>query len=191
MIYIVTGYMRTGTSMMMASLINGGMEAVWSEQRNSLANSHSDSYYHPNKQGLYEIPLDEYSNFLFPKQYQNKLIKIMTWGMSNIAVDEYRIILMKRNKEEIRQSYEGFFGRPLKDKSFDLYEERMVELEKTLLNRRDIKSLNIFNYRDIIENPSKLAELIDSGWQFDLDKAISVIDENQYRFRLEKLTIGI
>lgn len=183
--------MRTGTSMMMAALINGGMDATWSKQRNNLANNYSDIYYHPNKQGLYEIPLSEYGDFLFPKQYQNKLIKIMAWGMPGIAVDEYKIILMKRNKEEIRQSYEGFFGKPLKDKIFPLYEEKMAELEKTLLNRCDVKSLNVFNYRDIIETPAKLGELIDSGWQFDLAKAISTVDEKQYRFRLERLTIGI
>lgn len=45
MIYIVSGFMRSGTSMMMQALIAGGMQASFSTQRNQFANNLADDYY--------------------------------------------------------------------------------------------------------------------------------------------------
>lgn len=175
---------------MMAALIAGGMPGAWSEERNKLAEQHADERYHPNRSGLYEVPLKEYGEIGFPTQYAGKLIKVMCWGMPTLAVHDYRVCIMRRNKEEIRQSYEGFFGQPLRDKWFAEYDARMDELEKQLRNRKDVRSVAVIQYRELVTNPHKqLSRLF--GWEFDVDKAAATIDPTQYRFRLEKLTVGI
>ena len=67
MIHIVSGYFRSGTSAMMESLIAGGMNASYSEQRDEIAELHSDEHYRPNPYNkLYEIPLREYGDCAFP-----------------------------------------------------------------------------------------------------------------------------
>lgn len=175
---------------MMAALIAGGMSAAWSKERNQLADHHADGRYHPNRSGLYEVPLKEYSQVGFPRAYEGKLIKVMCWGMNSLAVHDYRIVIMRRDKEEIRQSYEGFFGSPLREAWFQDYDARMIELERQLRNRKDVRSVSVIDYRSLVENPHKqLSRLY--GWDFNVDKAAAAIDPQQYRFRLENLTVGI
>lgn len=189
MIHIVTGYMRSGTSAMMAALMAGGMQAAFSEERNAVAAACSDQYYHPNRSGLYEVPLEEYTETDFPLQYDGRLIKVMAWGMRSLAVHDYCVVIMLRDQEEIRQSYEAFFGRKLRTQWFANYQNNMVELQSQLNNRSDVRSVSVVNYRNLIENPQ--LELAKLEWPIDIAMAASVIDPQQYRFRLEDLTIGI
>lgn len=172
---------------MMAALIAGGMDAAYSEKRNALANQHADELYHPNRSGLYEVPLSEYDAPGFPLQYDGKLIKVMSWGMRSLAVHDYRVVLMRRHPEEIRQSYEGFFGRSIK---LDDYDPKMDALEKQLCNRRDVLSVTVIQYRDLVEHPHRELTRL-HNWPIDHDLAAATIDPEQYRFRLERLTVGI
>lgn len=179
---------------MMAALIAGGMDAAWSEKRDKLAQSKADEHYHPNKSGLYEVSLREYSEPTFPLQYQGKLIKVMVWGTDGIAVnpDGYRVILMHRDKEEIRQSYEAFFSKPLRMPWFEQYEQRMERAEKMLRNRKDVASVHRVKYRELVDDPSGvLAGLKEVGWPIEIAKSADVIDPEQCRFRRENLTVGI
>ena len=193
MIYIISGFYRSGTSAMMESLINGGMIAEWSEKRNQMADIYSDEYYKPNPNGLYEIPLSEYTEKNFPLKYQDKLIKVMIWGLHTLSVNPagYKIIIMRRDPEEIRQSYEAFFNKKCPDLSE--YHEK-IQLIKTILdNRKDVYNAIIVDYIDLINNPKEIFNnlKINSQWDFDVDKASTIINPAEYRFRKELLTIGI
>ena len=53
--YFVSGFMRSGTSMMMACLEAGGMDVAHREQRNQMLEQYSDENYSPNEGGLYEL----------------------------------------------------------------------------------------------------------------------------------------
>lgn len=191
MIYIVSGFMRSGTSAMMSALISGGMEAEWSKERDKLADSHSDNNYHPNSNGLYEVSLREYQEIDFPLKYQNKLIKVMIWGLENIAVNSegYQIVIMQRDKEEIRQSYEAFFDKPLQMKWFEKYDEKLLRTIQFMKNRKDVETVDVINYRDLVSYPEFV--LANCSFPFDYKKASKVIDKEQYRFRKELLTVGI
>jgi hypothetical protein len=195
MIYIVSGYMRTGTSMMMQALIAGGMPADWEEKRDAIADSKADELYHPNPGGLREVALKEYRRPDFPLNHQGKLIKVMMWGLDNLRVNPagYRVILMERHPEEIRQSYEAFFGRP--HRSYQWLTQYRVLLERAqemLLNRRDVVDTFHFQYKEVVSKPRSIfVSLEQAGWPIDPGCAAAVVDENQYRFRLEKLTYGI
>jgi len=176
---------------MMSALIAGGMAAAWSESRDQMANSHADGHYHPNKSGLYEVPLAEYGEVDFPLRYQDKLIKVMAWGLDGLAVNPkgYRVLLMQRDPEEIRQSYEAFFDRPLKMPWFAQYSERMERAVKVLRNRSDVSSVDVIQYRDLVANP--LAELAMLDWPIDVRAAAGIVDPEQCRFKRESLTVGI
>jgi hypothetical protein len=192
MIYIVSGFMRSGTSMMMAALMKGGMDAAYAKERDSLANSKSDEFYHPNKSGLYELHLEEYMQENFPLNYTNKLIKVLIWGLPRLTKHEYKIIIMLRNKEEIRQSYEAFFGRPIKHAFYPNFDKNMTNIINYIKDREDVKSVDLIQYRDIVNEPLTHFNLLkNNGWPIDVDLAAQVVDKDQYRFRLERLTVGI
>ncbi len=53
MIYLVSGDMRTGTSMMMQALEAGGLEAVYNENRDRMNQQYGDKDYQPNGGGFY------------------------------------------------------------------------------------------------------------------------------------------
>lgn len=191
MIWICSGFMRSGTSAMMAALVAGGMSAEYSEQRNQVADRHADQHYHPNPAGLFEVPLREYQDPDFPLRYQGKLIKVMSWGLDGLAVNPqgYRVVLMQRDSEEIRQSYEAFFDRPLRMPWFDQYTERMERAVKMLRNRNDVLSVDAVQYRDLVANP--LSELAMLDWPIDVRAAAKIVDPKQCRFKREILTVGI
>jgi hypothetical protein len=189
-IHIVSGFYRSGTSAMMQALIAGGLTAAWSEERNQVAEQHADEHYHPNKAGLFEIALKEYQLVNFPLAYEGKLIKVMLWGLDHLAVHEpgYRVVIMRRDPEEIRQSYEGFFGR--RCPSLAEYDLRIARAEALLANRRDVLSVTVVNYRDLVEQPDLTLSRL-CLWPIDPVKAAATVDPEQYRFRLERLTVGI
>lgn len=179
---------------MMAALIAGGMNAAWSKERDQLAASYADGSYHPNKAGLYEVQLSEYGLVDFPLQYQGKLIKVMSWGLDGLAVNPqgYRVVLMHRNTEEIRQSYEAFFSTPFRGDWLEQYEQRTRREIAILQNRNDVLSVDVVQYRQLINDPvAELNSLLVNNWPIDVAKAATAIDSKQYRFRRELLTPGI
>ena len=54
MLYVVSGFKRTGTSMMMHALIAGGLDGVYSEQRQHITDKIPEGEYNPNPNGFYE-----------------------------------------------------------------------------------------------------------------------------------------
>ena len=113
-VYIVSGYMRTGTSMMMRALEEGGMKAINKQSRDKMKNRYKDEHYDPNIGGLYELEINDYLKFDFPKKYKGKLIKMLWGGVANFApMSSVRIVFMLRDEEEIRQSFDAFFGRQI------------------------------------------------------------------------------
>ncbi len=178
----------------MQALIAGGMDAAWSEKRNRLANAHSDEHYRPNPEGLYEVSMKEYAKVDFPLAYQGKLIKVMLWGLDSLAVNPegYRVIIMRRDPEEIRQSFEAFFGKPCRHPWLGEYEKRIERAEVMLVNRRDMVSVDVVDYEAVVGEPmAAFAILASRGWPIDPRSAADTIDPEQYRFRKELLTVGI
>ena len=191
MLYVVSGFMRTGTSMMMRALEAGGMETAYRADRDKMKNHYADEHYDPNIGGLYELERQDYKNPNFPKDFDGKLIKALNIGVPRMAVMQngIRVIFMRRNKEEIRQSYGGFFDQQI---HVDNLDERMEKIKEVILNRRDVISFNEFWFREVIDNPYKHFQVLkDAGWPIDVDIASAIPDEKYYRFRLENLTVGI
>jgi len=188
-IYVVSGFMRTGTSMMMKAFETGGLEVVRSNERDKMNDKFGDKDYKPNPNGFYEIEnLSQVRQDDFMEKCRGKVIKVMFNDVLNISVKDYKVVFMIRNKEEVRQSFEAFFQRKSPAIKYDKLMEHIV---KILENRKDVQ-LTVLNYRDVINNPRKeFQKLKDGGWEIDIDKCISIVSPNLCRFKIENLTIGI
>jgi hypothetical protein len=190
-VFMVSGYMRTGTSMMMRALEAGGLEVVARESRDEYRKKFADEYYDPNEGGLYELERQDYKAFDFPLKYKGKLIKCLMAGKAHIAVvPKLKVVFMRRDFEEIRQSYQAFF-----DNELGAPKERLEALIKDsieqLRNRKDC-DLQVFWYRDVVENPKKYFEILkNDGWPIDVEKAAAIVNPELCRFRKEILTEGI
>jgi len=191
-VYVVSGFMRTGTSMMMRALESGGMQAEYQQSREEMRKRFADDHYDPNFGGLYELERQDYRNFDFPEDYKGKLIKALSGGAVRMKPmkDGIRVVFMRRDEEEIRQSYLAFFNQNINLN--DNFQLRMGRFIETLDNRRDVKSLDVFWYRNVIEEPKKHFEILKSnGWPIDIDKAVSVVNPDYCRYRKEDLIEGI
>ena len=191
-LYVVSGFMRTGTSMMMHALDVGGLGAFKRESRDVMKNKHADKHYDPNRGGLYELEPKDYKSFGFPKQFEGKLIKALNHGIPRMAVMEHgiKVVFMMRNPEEIRQSYDAFFAKQLT--GIDKYERNMQDILARIRNRKDVLSLDIFQYRDVVRKPLKhFIELSHHRWPIDAWKAAQIIDPKLCHYKIENLTIGI
>lgn len=192
MIYIVSGFMRSGTSMMMRALEAGGLEACYKASRDELIEKHSDEHYAPNP-ALYELERSDYRDPTFPDKYEGKLIKCLAPGMFRLKArqepkDAYQIVFMRRDPEEIRQSFQAFFGRD--NAGVENSHETVERAHDILAMRRDVRLL-MFWYRDVVSAPlDAFQRLRLSGWPIDPNKAAAVVDPALCRYRIEELDIG-
>lgn len=190
-VYVVSGFMRTGTSMMMKALEAGGIKAEYKQSRDVMKNHFADENYDPNIGGLYELEKSDYMEFGFPEKYVGKLIKALNSGVPRMAVmPGIRVVFMMRDQEEIRQSYEAFFNAPLKN--MDHYKKNMIDIIKRIKNRKDLLSIHVFNYREVVEDPLKFfIQLKQAGWPINPENSAAVINKKYCRFKKENLVEGI
>ncbi len=190
-LFIVSGFMRTGTSMMMKALETGGIETVYAKNRDEIKDVFADKNYNPNDGGLYELERTDYLSANFPRKFKGKLIKALLGALDRMRVmPKIKIIVMKRNPEEIRQSYFAFFGQklPVTDKQL---EEMYKETIMSLANRKDTEYKE-FWYRDVVKEPLKyFQELKEWGWPIDPQKSAQIVDPSLLRYKLESLEVGI
>lgn len=181
--YIVSGYMRTGTSMMMKCIMEASdLEACYDEEREFLNERYGDDYYLPNPGGFFELARKKVLRIGFPRDFQGKLIKVLYGELMSLVAGDYKIVFMMRDKEEIRQSYETFFkmGSP---QSLEHYDELMKDTIERAAIRRDVDIVQ-FNYSDVINHPKqKFQTLYDHGWPINVRKAATLVDPQLYRFR--------
>ena len=190
MIYVVTGYMRTGTSMMMKCLGAGGLELMYDELWDARNEKYGDEHYQPNRGGFYELSLVQMFSRTFVKDTDGKLVKVLRQAAFRLPEHEYRIVVMWRDPEESRQSYEALFDQPwplgdIPPEEFRASWERFVQ---ALSDRSDM-AVKTLNRRDVVFQPR--GALSSLGWPIDVDKAAAEVDPAQYRFRLERLTVGV
>ena len=193
MIHVVTGFMRTGTSMMMKALEAGGLDAAYDRSREDTRKQHADEFYDPNEGGLYELTQKDYRNIDFPRKYDGRLVKCLAQGPTRMRVMDngIRLVQMVRDTEEIRQSYEAFFGSRLmrRGKDIELMWDRVRE---EMVNRKDVLSFTRLNYRDVVNNPyNEFQKLLEDGWEFDIDKCVEVVNPKLCRYRIELLEVGV
>lgn len=192
MLYVVSGFMRTGTSMMMKALEAGGINTSYKQSRDEMKDRYGDDHYDPNIGGLYELERNDYRKPDFPRPYDGKLIKGLNGCIPNMNVmpNGISVVFMRRDPEEIRQSYDAFFSKQLS--SVETLNERMETIIERIKNRKDVVSFTELWYRNVVDNPYfHFSILKNEGWDIDVNSAAKVVDPNYCRFKKEELTIGV
>ncbi len=187
MIYIVSGYPRTGTSMMMKALRAGGMKVEYSESREKRMVLLNDGEFVANDEFL-EIPLSEYSEANFPLCYDGKAITVFYWGIPKLCPHKYKIVFMLREYEEIKESWDRMNNDKVEIKlNKGNYYQRMSETLKIMHERIDIEYL-IFIFEDVVREPLKHFEILKAkGWQIDTQRASEAINSGDHRVRYSDL----
>jgi hypothetical protein len=191
-LYAVGGFMRTGTSMMMKCLEAGGLRAAKRTSRDTMKDRFGDDEYNPNIGGLYELERRDYLKFDFPRGYEGMVLKALNHGIPKMEVmpNGIRCVFMRRPAEEIRQSYAAFFNRQIRN--IANLDRNMESIIGRINNRKDVLSLHVFWYGEVVGDPEyHFALLQSSGWPIDVRKAASIVDPKYYRHRTAKLTIGV
>ncbi len=190
-VYIVSGYMRSGTSMMMKCINAGGIEAVYSNRKDTYLNEkYARKKYKPNPEGFYELGPKEFDSKDFPRVYSGQLIKILHWRLEDLPVFNYRIIFMERDPVEIEVSYLKMFQRrpPF---VLEKYDELIKSIYMKLDARPDMDYISV-QHRDMISKPIEtLSMLKDKKWPItDIENAARAVNPNLYRSKtgdLEKV----
>lgn len=180
--YIVTGWYRSGTSMMMQALKAGGLEAVWDKEHEGELDKWKTKEYDPNPHGYYELSVDIYNDREFPKQYEGKLVKILSGHVPKIAVGNYKIVFMLRDPKEIEISLIKMM-RQVPAIDIKRYDEEMERAINAIKNRRDCE-LTVFHYKDVVKEPFPyFNRLVHRGWPIDPWAAAAKVDPKLYRNR--------
>lgn len=182
MLYVVSGFMRTGTSMMMQSLEAGGMEAVYSRKRDADMNARwGEPDYRPND-NYYELDADDYLRGDMAERYAGKLIKCLWGGALRLPPvnDGYRIIFMRRPVEEIRVSLLAFFGSDNAATQFPDFDRMMDTVIAILSDRRSVHTLDVVQYHDMLRAPEETLTVLD--WPIDVKRAAAVPVREKARF---------
>lgn len=181
-VYIVSGYMRSGTSMMMKALIQGGISARYSIKKDSILNErYEGSDYHPNPEGFYELGPKDFESPLFPSDYSGFLIKALHWRLKMLPPFCYNVVFMLRNPKEIEVSYLKMF-RHRPPFVLEKYDSFVAETLALLENRKDMTVTTVWHH-DMIEHPEKvMTTLISRGFPVtDQDSAIKAVNLQLYR----------
>lgn len=186
-IYVVSGTVRSGTSMMMQALIKGGMNAAYDNtytRRNKVING-----YIPNKNGYYELDYEPRQQKGFPAMYEGKLVKLLLHRVHELQSmpDDviFKTIMMRRDLKEIFQSAKRVrihMGKELDD------DELMRSLTEALLNIPFFKEHSITYdevwYPEVLTNPLDIFnQLKYHDWPINPEKCAEVPDETQHRYK--------
>lgn len=181
--YIVSGLERSGTSMLMQMLYNGGYPVAADDKR--LPDKNNPKGYFELEGGKIINKLIE-NNFSFTK-YKGKIIKITAYGMKYLPPGDYTIIYSERNIDEILDSMEKMAQITDENRSEtkDVFLKLNDYIKQHLINRSDCTVLFV-NYNEILNNPEKQVKTINDFLQkekADVKAMINTVDENLYRNR--------
>lgn len=188
MIYVVSGLRRSGTSMMMNILYEGGMNILVDEEH-----MQGDKW---NPNGYFEWELFKYSmdDPHILEKHQEKVLKIIC---SHISIfrervmppeNNYKVIWMERNIEECVESWrrkgEGI-KRTVDPADIGLFTRRRKRALEWLESQSNIRVRKV-RYFDVIYRPKKEIENIGYflGVPLNIEKAIKVVDESLYKVRI-------
>lgn len=164
MIYVVSGFMRSGTSMMMNALKAGGIQPYYSIARERMMEA-GNKVRNINPDKFYEVGQQEYMRFGMVSEVPDECsIKIMAIGLPILAAAKgYRIIYMRRDPDAIRASYNDKFPADNFDRMFPTwpghYWQLLDGVRGIMQARRDVYLTELW-YDDVVDDPEKTVDLL-------------------------------
>jgi hypothetical protein len=150
---------------MMAALAAGGMPAAYSPSRQWIANCYAEDGYHPTPGWAWEIEWDQYDRL---DQFDGRLVKVFAWGLRPPL--NCQLIIMRRDKQAIRRSYERGFQQTI-PAWWQGCDERLNQLAQQFPDSQQVR------FDDLLLTPREVfCRLTSAGWPVDADAAASVIN---------------
>lgn len=184
MIYVVTGFPRSGTSAVMRCLEFAGIAPVRREARDIVMNRHATPDYHPNPHGWYEVLEHEFSRLGFTDSLPDgRAAKIPLHSVIALgAKHQAAVIFCHRDPEEIRASHMRAFPKQDFDRAYPnwprSYHEMMAEARSIMADRRCV-ILHDVEFRTLHSDPVYALQDL----PIDTQKAAQGVDRNLYRNR--------
>ena len=186
-ITIVSGLPRSGTSMMMKMLDEGGMEPLTDNVRTADKD---------NPKGYYEFErvkdLPEDTEWL--ENAEGKAVKVLAEQIKHLPDGyDYKVIFMERNLEEIIESQRKMLIRQGKDPDKvsreelrDMFTKYRSILKNEISSHPNMEVIYV-SYNDIMSHPEVSVDSIIAfhNGELDKEKMVNVIDEDLYRNRAE------
>lgn len=185
-ITIVSGLPRSGTSMMMKMLEEGGLSLVTDNLRTA-DDDNPKGYYEFNR--VKKLPEGDCT---WLAGAQGKVVKVISALLPHLPpAFTYRIIFMHRAMTEILASQKQMLVHRGKDaddtgdeEMAGLYLEHLRQVDNWINSRPNVKRIDI-NFNKILNNPGPHIDTINKflGGILDIEKTGEVIDTSLYRQR--------
>lgn len=181
-IVIVSGLPRSGTSLMMQMIHNGGINALTDNTRQA-DNSNPKGYFE------YEPVMSIFKDNSWLKLAQNKSVKIVAPLLKYLLPNyRYKIIFMNRDIHEIVKSQQKMIGKDTKTLPINLingFKTQLISTDKWQKNEPGVDLIYI-NYKDALNNTKKVLDKIESFIGIDLNKneMAKCIDKKLYRTKV-------
>jgi hypothetical protein len=182
-IVLVSGLPRTGTSLMMQMLDNGGVEVVTDHIRTADPD---------NPRGYYEFEkvkaIQRDASWL--PQTRGKAFKIISQLLYDLpSTEQYRIIFMERDMDEMLLSQEKMLKRlgrkaVSREEMKRAYALHLTKLRDWLQQQRNMKLLYV-SYNDLVAHPEQYAERVREflDGRVDARQMTETVDSSLYRNR--------
>lgn len=187
--YIVSGIHRSGTSMMMKCLIDGGITPIVSEYREMRMRANDSENYKLNPEGFYEVGQENYMRLGYTTELPDEIcVKIQAIGLPILSADKegYKIIFMRRDPEAIKRSYIKSFGqkgwdRDYGDKDWLEYYHHLTTGVIDIMNMRSDVDLLEIDYNSVVDEPfEEMRKIKDFGVPINVVKS-ALVPNKEYR----------
>ncbi len=184
-IYIVSGLPRSGTSLMMQMLEEGGLEIFTDKQREADENNPKGYYEHELVKGLTK-------NNKFIGQAKGKVVKVISHLLKYLPEQfDYKIIFMERDLTEVLSSQERMLLRLKKKKQMseiynleleEKYRDQVKRVKEWISTHRNFSAIYL-PYSEVVESPFEHAMRINEFLDYQLlpEKMVKVVDPLLYR----------
>jgi len=183
-ITIVSGLPRSGTSMMMRMLEAGGMDVAVDNIREADED---------NPKGYYELEKvkDIKNDYSWLDNVQGKVVKMVSMLLYELpSTRDYNIIFMQRDIGEILASQRTMLQRKGNRSNINeeemgkLFNRHLEEIENWLAGQKNMR-VSYINYKNVIEDPRKIAQVINHflNETLNIEKMVETVDKSLYRQR--------
>lgn len=180
-IYVVSGLPRSGTSMMMQMLAEGGAPMLTDEKREADINN-------PKGYMEYEKVKSLHLDQSWMDEAQDQTVKVVA-PLLHFLPEKfgYKVILMERDLGEVITSQQKMLGKETRKDAlpmslFTAYKNQLNKVEAWSASQPKVQVLKV-QYANVIEKPLEEAERIAAFLELPLDvkKMASVVDPELYR----------
>jgi predicted AlkP superfamily phosphohydrolase/phosphomutase/tetratricopeptide (TPR) repeat protein len=178
-VVIVSGLPRSGTSLMMQMLNNGGVEVLTDDKRKA-DDSNPKGYFE------YEPVMALHKDNSWLHKAQNKSIKVVAPLLKFLSPKHrYKVIFMNRDLSEIVKSQQKMIGKNpdvLPIHLLEAYRKHLKQVETWKIKEPGVELIYV-DYKDVINNPRKEIDRVTKfiGLELDTVAMSSCVDKTLYR----------